>query len=91
MSEDACFVASDVQNGCPWRHLLHWRGSRRHNLISLWFPGLVIEVEGEHLRPVYNLALTRRAGIWQEFNGARHREPGKGEPKIDRIMVKVAQ
>jgi hypothetical protein len=86
-AEDACFVTGEVPNGNPWRLLLHWRGSRRHNLICLWFPGLRIEVEGERLRPVYWLIMTRRAGIWQEFDPKRHREPPKGEPKI--VWIKI--
>lgn len=86
-AEDACFVANDVPDGCPWRTLLHWRGSRRHNLICLWFPGLRVEVEGERLRPVYRLVMTRRAGVWLQFDPKRHREPEPGEPKITRIVI----
>jgi hypothetical protein len=90
-AEDACFVAGEVPDGSLWRLLLHWRGSRRHNLICLWFPGLRIEIEGKRLRPVYRLIMTRRAGIWQEFDPKRHREPGEGEPKITKIKIEKTE
>jgi hypothetical protein len=90
-AEDACFVAGEVPDGNTWRLLLHWRGSRRHYLICIWFPGLRIAIEGARLRPVYRLIMTRRAGIWQEFDPKRHREPGEGEPKITKIQIEKTE
>ena len=86
-SADACFVVDNVPRAFPWLYIVAWTGSKRHNAMSLFWPSVRIDIEGENLSPIYNLTMTRRASIWRIFNPAEHLEPKAGEPKIFSIKI----
>lgn len=86
-SADACFIIGGVPDAFPWLYLIKWRGSRRGTAITLFWPGVRVEVEGENLSPVHGLLMQRRASIWRCFNPKEHMEPKPDEPRIFTIKI----
>lgn len=55
--------------------------------MTLHWPNIRIEVEGENLGLVGTLTMMRPAAIWRVFDSAEHVEPKEVEPKIRSMKI----
>lgn len=89
-SHDACFLADDgMPYFKPWAYFQGAEAHPRHRAITMHWPGVRIEVEGENLHPVYLRLMTRRADVWRVFDTARHQPPAPGAAVIRSIRVVI--